>query len=152
MEQINHLPVQYATFHPVLVTDLTLSHPLLMQTFKPIRTTWGGNCLYHALSLALTGSESISYLLKMVVAHTLLIFRATMISAFHDAFPGTSNEQHNSTFNTCLAKALKVGARGSDYHLFALSLLLNRPIFQYNTFYDPRRNHGTMPQACDRCT
>ena len=100
--------------------------------------------MYHALSLALTGSESISYLLKVVVAHALLKFRATMISAFHDAFPGASDQQHNTTFNTCLAKALRIGAWGSDYHLFALSLLLNRPIFHYNTFYDPMRNHGDL--------
>jgi hypothetical protein len=75
VQQINHLPVQYAAFHPNLVSDRTvpnLSHPLLLQTFKPIRTTGDGNCLYHAISLALTGSENISYLLKMVVAHALL--------------------------------------------------------------------------------
>jgi hypothetical protein len=89
VEQINHLPVQYAAFHPNLLPDRSvpnLSHPLLLQTFKPIRTTGDGNCLYHALSLALTGSEQISYLLKMVVAHALLKCRAAMISAFHDAF------------------------------------------------------------------
>lgn len=67
-----------------------------------------------------------------------------MISAFHDAFPGASDEQHNTTFNTCIAKALRVGVWGSDYHLFALSLLLDRSIFQYNTFYDQMRNRGDL--------
>ena len=67
-----------------------------------------------------------------------------MISAFHDAFPGASDEQHNTTFNTCIAKALRVGVWGSDYHLLALSLLLDRPIFQYNTFYDQMRNCGDL--------
>ena len=100
--------------------------------------------MYHALSLALTGCENISYLLKVVVAHALLKFGAVMISAFHDAFPGASDEQHNSIFNTCLAKALRVGAWGSDSHLFALCLLLNRPIFHYNTFYDQMGNHGDL--------
>ena len=80
----------------------------------------------------------------MVVAHALLKFRATKISAFHDAFPGAPDEQHNAAFNTCLSKDLQIGVWGSDYHLFALSLLLNRPIFQYNTFYDPMRNHGDL--------
>ena len=125
MEQINHLPVQDAVYHPNLVTNRSvsnLSHPLLLQTFKPIRTTGDGNCLYHAL---LRGSENILYLLKIVVAHALLKFRATMISAFHYTFPG--DKQHNATFNTYLSKALQYGVWGSDYHLFALSLLLNRP-------------------------
>ena len=147
VEQINHLPVQYAAFRPNLVTDRSvpnLSHPLLMQTFKPIRTTGDGNCMYHAMSLALTGSENISYLLKMLVAHALLKFRATMISSFRDAYPSSSDEQHNAIFNTCLAKALRVGAWGSDFHLFALSLLLNRPIFQFITFYDRVRNHADL--------
>ena len=94
--------------------------------------------------LALTGSENIAYLLKIIVAHALLKFRTTMISAFQDAFPSGSNEQHSATFNTCLAKALKVGAWGTDRHLFALSLLLDRPIFQYNTFYDPMRSGGDL--------
>ena len=67
-----------------------------------------------------------------------------MISAFQDVFPSGSDEQHSAIFNTCLAKALKIGAWSTDYHLFALSLLLDRPIFQYNTFYDPMRSHGNL--------
>ena len=64
----------------LLVTDRSephLSYPLLLQTFKPIRTTGDENCMYHALSLSLIGSENVSYLLKTVVAHALLKFRAS---------------------------------------------------------------------------
>lgn len=58
---LNGLPYVCASDHPYLQQDdsvLILAHPLLFQTFKPVATTGDSNCLYHTLSLALTGTET----------------------------------------------------------------------------------------------
>ena len=36
--------------------------------------------------------------------------------------------------NTLIVHALRIGSWGSDFHLFPLSLLLNRQIFMYEFF------------------
>ena len=59
-----------------------------------------------------------------------------MLIALRDAFSGVSDQVHQSTINTTVEDAVKVNRWGTDYHLFALSLLLDRPIFHYNTVSD----------------
>ena len=48
------------------------------------------------------------------------------------------------TFNQTLVEALRVHVWGTDYHLFAFSLLMNKPVFQYNTFYIVSENSTMM--------
>ena len=62
-----------------------------------------------------------------------------MIRAFHDAFPGASDEQHNSIFNTCLAKALRMHGAQTTTSLHSVCYSID-PC----TFYDPMRNHGDL--------
>ena len=129
------LPHVYALQQPQLHKDssvLDLSHPLLFQTFKPVVTTGDGNCLYHALSLTLTGSESCTPLMRLLTAHALVKHKEIMLSAFACAYPSSSFEDHKLKFETALFKAVRVSDWGTDYHIFALSMLLNRPIFQYS--------------------
>ena len=45
------------------------------------------------------------------------------------------NHQHIQMFTNTVHKAIHLGVWGTDLHLFPLSLLLNRPIFTYTTFY-----------------
>ena len=58
-----------------------------------------------------------------------------MISALADAFLSNTQSGHEQMYATALHEALRVGIWGTDYHLFPFSLLMNRPIFQFNTFY-----------------
>ena len=51
---------------------LGLSHPALFQIFKPVVTTGDGSCLFHALPLTLTGTETCSDLLRLLVVHALV--------------------------------------------------------------------------------
>ena len=110
-------------------------HPLLLQILKPIRTTGDGNCMYHALSLTLTGTEQFSHLIRLLCAYALVKYKDTMISAFADAFPSNSQASHEQMYHRALLEALQVGVWGTDSQLFPLSLLMNRPIFHYNTFF-----------------
>ena len=55
-------------------------------------------------------------------------------NAFSHAFPHWSATEVQSTYCNAVIKALHDGTWGLNYHLFTLSLLLDRPIFQFNTF------------------
>ena len=84
---------------------LRLCHPLIFQTFKPVQTTASGDgsCLYHALSLTLTGTEMCTDLLRVLAIHALVKFKATMMNAFRDAFPFATEHDLQVKFNTgCL--------------------------------------------------
>ena len=59
----------------------------------------------------------------------------TMISAFADAFPSNTQVSHEQMYESALVEALQVSVWGSDYQLLPFSLLMNRPVFQYNTFF-----------------
>ena len=91
--------------------------------------------MYNALSLTLTGTEQFSHLIRLLCAYALVKYKDTMMSAFADAFPSNRQASHELMYDRALAEALQVGVWGTDSQLFPLSLLLNRPIFQYNTFY-----------------
>ena len=110
-------------------------HPLLLQILKPVRTTGDGNCMYHALSLTLTGTEQFSHFIRLLCAYALVKYKDTMISAFADAFPSNSQASHEQMYHRALVEALQVSVWGTDSQLFPFSLLMNRPIFHYNTFF-----------------
>lgn len=59
----------------------------------------------------------------------------TSASAFADAFPSNTLVAHEQMYESALVEALQGGVWGSDYQLFPFGLLMNRPVFQYNTFF-----------------
>lgn len=136
VEHLNNLPHMYASQHTHLEQDVSvlgMTNPLLFQTFKPVQTTGDGSCLFHALSLTLTGTETCTDLLRLLAVYALVKYKATMMSAFRDAFPLATEQDYALKFTTAVHSAASVTMWGTDYHLFALCLLLNRPIFHYNT-------------------
>ena len=91
--------------------------------------------MYNALSLTLTGTEHFTHLIRLLCAYALVKYKHVMISALADAFPSNPQAAHQQMYERALREALHVGVWGTDYQLFPLSLLMNRPIFQFNTFY-----------------
>jgi hypothetical protein len=138
VRELNSLPCPYANMFPTIQQDTSASnrcHPLLLQILKPIRTTGDGNCMYNALSLTLTGTEQFSHLIRLLCAYALVKYKEVMISALADAFPSNTQASHEEMYHRALLEALQVGVWGTDSQLFPLSLLMNRPVFHYNTFF-----------------
>ena len=100
--------------------------------------------MYNALSLTLTGTELFSDLNRLLCAYALVKYRDTMISAFADAFSSNTEASHEQMYHRTLVEALLVGVWGTDSQLFPLSLLMNRPIFHYNTFFVVSDTSGIM--------
>ena len=138
VNELNLLPLPYANAFSNIRQDMCASnqcHPLLLEILKPVQTTGDGNCMYNALSLSMTGTEHFTHLIRLLCAYALVKYKDTMISAFSDAFPSNTRTAHEQMYERSLVEALQIDVWGTDYQLFPLSLLMNRPIFHYNTFF-----------------
>ena len=138
VQALNALPVTFAADFPRLPVAMSIAnkcHPLMLQTYKPVLTTGDGDCMYHALSRVVCGSEQLSKLFRLLTAYSVVKYRDVMIRALQDAFPLQSHEENVRKSNTLIVEALRIGCWGSDFPLFPLSLLLDRPIFTYCSFY-----------------
>ena len=137
-QAINALPPVYANNFTALPTAISVAnqcHPLMLHTYKPILTTGDGDCMFHALSRVVCGSEQLSRVFRLLVAYAVVKYRDVLIGALQHAFPSDPWENHVRKANTLIVHALQIGTWGSDFHLFPLSLLLDRPIFVYVYFY-----------------
>ena len=139
---LNSLPIPYANTLPNLCVDMCVQrecHPNFLQTFKPIATTGDGNCMYNALSLAFCGTERLSVVIRLLTAYAVIKHRNAMIDALSYIYFSGNSEQHVQMLTDTVHKAIHLGVWGTDLHLFPLSLLLNRPIFSFSTFYTTRQ-------------
>ena len=76
-----------------------------------------------------------SKIFRLLTAYATIKYRESLIQAQQYAFPSLPQEEHVCKANTLIIHALQIGCWGSDFHLFPLSLLLDRPIFTYVYFY-----------------
>ena len=97
--------------------------------------------MYHALSRVVCGSEQLSKIFRLLTAYAAVKYRDVLIRSLQYAFPSDTLENHVRKANTLIVHALHVGTWGSDFHLFPLSLLLDRPIFMYVYFYTTNEDH-----------
>ena len=115
----------------------------MLQTFTPAATTADGNCMYRALSRLVCGNERLSVVFRILTAYATAKYRDLMIDALHNAFPLQEHE-------ALLYSALRMGSWGIDFHLILLSILLDRPIFIYFTFYN--NTNGVRSLTLADCT
>ena len=149
---VSDILTPYAALEPDLCQDIAASnqcHPILLQVLKPIVTSGDGNCLFNALSLTIAGNEHLSAVLRLLCVYGLVKHKDTMLRAITRAW-GTSRAI--DMYSRDLFIAVRNGEWGTDDHLFVMSLVLNRPIFLFNTFYftDSDTNEVTlslMPQT-----
>lgn len=137
-QALNALPDVFATDFPRMPSAVSIAnecHPLMLQTYKPVLTMGDGDCMYHALSRGVCGSEQLTRIFRLVTAYSVAKYRDVLIQSLQDIYPLLPCDDHVRKTNTLIVHALQTGRWGSDYHLFLLSLPLDRPIFTYCTFY-----------------
>ncbi len=117
-------------------------HPLLLDTLQPVQTTGDAICAFNAISLCLTGSEWYALLLRLLTAHAFMKYKPdvlqTLINTWSTSSRGDPIAEGKVLFYEALHKALTnyTCMERGEAHLFSLSCLFNRPIFQYNSFYE----------------
>ena len=72
---------------------------------------------------------------QIIAAYAAVKYRDILIQSLQHAFPLDSLDIHVCKANTLIVHALHIGTWGRDFHLFPLSLLLDRPTFTYVCFY-----------------
>jgi hypothetical protein len=121
-------PVSYSTQKIAIAYELVLKNRQL-DFFNPVLTTANGNCLYNAVSIALDGSERLCYLIKIALA--FIFFKEKVF--FKKIITETSG---SNSFQQVANDSARNYAWGSEYHIFALSVLLERPLHIYSEAND----------------
>ena len=106
-------------------------HPVLSYWYSPTDTPPDGNCLWHMISLNLCGTTELMPILRLMTAFAFLENE----DYFQDLI--RLNENANLSFEQQVAIALHFGAWGGEMHFHALSIVLHRPIYIYNSFLMP---------------
>lgn len=88
----------------------------MLHTYKPVLTTGDGDCMYHALSRVVCGSEQLSRVFRLLIAFAFVKYKDVLIGALQHAFPSELRENHVRKANTLIVHALQIGTWGSDFH------------------------------------
>ena len=108
--------------------------------------------MYHALSLVLTGTETYTDLMRLLATYALSKYKQEVLRAVQDANPTHAPANIRGVHAESIRDALNVSEWGTGYHLFALSLLFDRPILAYGTIRNPRQTFlgvTTVEQLAD---
>ncbi len=114
-------------------------HPGILQYYEPVATSPDGNCLWNMISICLFGNETAMSTLRQLTANTIQNQHAHFAAL-------VAHNQDNASVEQLIRDAKTRGSWGGEYHLYALSLALNRRIFIYSTcksaetglFYSPQ--------------
>ena len=117
---------------------LKIFHPAILQETMPVKTRGDGNCLYRAVSKAITGDERSHVLLRLMTVLELVDNRA-----FYDCDHRKhvdlicDNRIVCGSFEQILKDAVTINAYSGMRHIYALSAALRKPIRSY---YPPQLN------------
>jgi hypothetical protein len=108
---------------PIEFSVLEAIHPAIQLHHTPVRTSRDGNCLWHAVSINICGSEEMTQALRSATVTTLLKHRSTFEALRHDI--------NDPTFDSLLRDARTNSAWGNEFHVLALATHLRRDIYQF---------------------
>ncbi len=131
------LPSYFGQIKDDKVKQIVLKHTTNDNSkFEAILTTGDGNCLYGAVSNALFGNESYSF--KLRLASLLIIIR------YEQFFDYLYREAQADTFENLIKNVATNYSWGNDLIMIALSIVIKRPIFYYNTLGNTVKTNATI--------
>ncbi|CAC5390820.1 unnamed protein product [Mytilus coruscus] len=120
---------------PEIIEDKNVSkecHRSFLSQYIPVHTQARGNCLWEMISIGLCNKKVLMKTLRVLTAYTLLehqIHFEQLLAADRSIAKPVLDE-----FDDLTKTALTNKAWGNEYHLYALSIILQRPIYIYSTF------------------
>ena len=135
-------------------------HPAMLHVVRAISTTGNGDCLYNVISTLLSGSECYSQAVRFLTICSLVKHKQLFYAYIRQNLVHVVDLDIPQEYDRILQKALTPLAWAKDYHIQALSLILNMPIFSHNVwrnsadiFYnDPTMTCDQLPSCfANRC-
>ena len=106
-----------------------------LKEYIPVNTPPDGNCLFHAISIALNGGLNLTRHLKLFASFVMLQNRHKFLSIIQtDRAHVRNNSTVEKYFEHILYVARKWTEWGNEYHLLALAIVLQRDIYCYVPF------------------
>ena len=131
----------FNSFHEVDVVVQEKLLPAFTSQYVPVLTTGSGNCMYNMISLALTGTEQYMVHLRLLTAYSLILHRghmveiirptATVLLRHQERSAATITHHAEKQWLDLLRGCLQEMSWGNQFHLHALSLILERCICLY---------------------
>ena len=108
-------------------------HPAILENYCPIKTTGDGNCMWNAISLCIFNSEVHRLTLRLLTVECLWTRRDFFLYLI-----GMDTIVEEDTLLQRLYSQVRIARNdrqwGNEFHLLALSIVLQRDIFVYSSF------------------
>jgi hypothetical protein len=109
-------------------------HPSFLDNYLLFSTPRDGKCLWHSISICLTGGIQLTTFLRFATLFTMLFFKENFIDLIKKKdFPNDYNSAYKKYCNL-LYIARKNKEWGNSYHLLAISTFLNCNIYCYSNY------------------
>lgn len=110
------------------------------EELQPCRTSMDGNCLWNMISICLSGNETFMYILRALTVYTIVKLKKFFVDKIIweytcDVYSFMVEEDEiNKRYDELIFSARVASEFGCQFHLLALSTLLDRHIFIYTKF------------------
>jgi hypothetical protein len=111
------------------------------KNYVGVYTNKDGNCLFHAISLNLFGSESYTFQIRLAAVFMCLEYEAFIRKYMSDY-------AYAYDFDALILKKSKFGEWGSEIHFLLFFLLLYRPVYSFtpkNSLFSNPSSASTAP-------
>lgn len=108
-------------------------HHSFSNEFACVHIKGDGNCLWNSISFSLFGDYSFMESLRLLTASTLVEYKTEFTEHLNNQ-KVKYGYNHDLTFEELITAATELSVWGDEYHILALSIALQRPIFSYGSF------------------
>ncbi|XP_071137190.1 uncharacterized protein [Mytilus edulis] len=108
-------------------------HPTFLEHFVPIQTPPRGNCLWDMISISLCQQPKYMQALRILTVYTI-IKHQNIFKSFLQSDNALSTLSIDEQYQQLILTARTPKQWGNEYHLYALCIILKRPIYIYSTF------------------
>jgi hypothetical protein len=113
--------------------DCSLLTDSFATQFACVRIKGDGNCLWNSVSFSLIGDYSLMESLRLLTAATLVKYENEFKKHLFNQ-KKKFGYNHDLTFDQLVVAATELSVWGDEYHIIALSIALQRPIYSYGSF------------------
>ncbi len=110
--------------------------------YQPKKTPGDGNCLWHMISISLTGNTSLTYILRVLTTFTIILIKDDLMDKLKYEFVSSRSKftkkelqiYQTNEYTSILSDARLNKSYGNQFHIISISTFLQRNIYIYGPF------------------